>query len=121
MKVGTTSTEVNVEAGVNTVQTESGSVGQLITQEQVKSIQLNGRNPIYLSQLEPGVVRSNSMAAFAFGLDNGINVNGARSPGERADLRWRADGAHPLQRHQRRRGRRGLDLAGAGADHQLSG
>src|SRR3981189_3699826 len=31
--------------------------------------------------MEPGVVRSNSMAAFAFGLDNGINVNGARSQG----------------------------------------
>lgn len=79
MKVGDTSTSITVEANANTVQTESGSVGQLITQEQVKNIQLNGRNPIYLSQLEPGVVRSNSMAAFSFGLDNGINVNGARS------------------------------------------
>ena len=79
MKVGNTTIEVNVEAGVNTVQTESSSVGQLVTQEQVKNIQLNGRNPLYLSQLEPGVVRGNSMAAFAFGLDNGINVNGARS------------------------------------------
>ncbi|MEO6981693.1 MAG: carboxypeptidase-like regulatory domain-containing protein, partial [Edaphobacter sp.] len=64
LKVGAASTEVNVEAGINTVQTESSSVGQLVTQEQVKNIQLNGRNPLYLSQLEPGVVRSNSMAAF---------------------------------------------------------
>ncbi|WP_263409622.1 TonB-dependent receptor [Terriglobus tenax] len=79
MKVGEASASVTVEAGANAVQTESGSVGQLITEEQVKSIQLNGRNPLYLSQLEPGVVRNNSMAAFSFGLDNGINVNGARS------------------------------------------
>lgn len=79
MNVGDTKTEITVEAGANTIQTESASVGQLVTQEQVKSIQLNGRNPLYLSQLEPGVVRGNSMAAFAFGLDNGINVNGARS------------------------------------------
>jgi len=79
MKIGDTTTSITVEANANTVQTESGAVGQLITQEQVKNIQLNGRNPIYLSQLEPGVVRSNSMAAFSFGLDNGINVNGARS------------------------------------------
>jgi hypothetical protein len=79
MKVGDTTTSITVEANANTVQTESGSVGQLITQEQVKNIQLNGRNPIYLSQLEPGVVRGQSMAAFSFGLDNGINVNGARS------------------------------------------
>ena len=79
MKVGDTKIEVVVEAGANTIQTESSSVGQLVTQDQVKNIQLNGRNPLYLSQLEPGVVRGNSMAAFAFGLDNGINVNGARS------------------------------------------
>jgi hypothetical protein len=79
MKVGDTTVTVTVEAGVNNVQTESGAVGQLITQEQVKSIQLNGRNPLYLSQMEPGVVRTNPMASFSFGLDNGINVNGARS------------------------------------------
>ena len=79
MKVGNTATEVTVQAVANTVQTESGAVGQLITQEQVKDIQLNGRNPIYLSQMEPGVVRTQPMASFSFGLDNGINVNGARS------------------------------------------
>ncbi len=79
MKVGDTASEVNVEAGANTVQTESASVGQLVTEAQVRSIQLNGRNPLYLSQLEPGVVRGNAMSAFSFGLDNGINVNGARS------------------------------------------
>jgi len=79
MKIGATTTEVTVQAGVNTVQTESGSVGQLISQEQVKSIQLNGRNPLYLAQMEPGVVRNNSMAALGFGLDNPLNVNGARS------------------------------------------
>jgi hypothetical protein len=79
LKAGDVSANVTVEASANSVQTESSTVGQLITQEQVKNIQLNGRNPLYLSQLEPGVVRGNSMAAFAFALDNGINVNGARS------------------------------------------
>jgi hypothetical protein len=79
MKVGDTTTSITVEASANTVQTESGSVGQLITQEQVKNIQLNGRNPLYLAQMEPGVVRNNSMAALGFGLDNPLNVNGARS------------------------------------------
>ena len=79
LKPGDVTSSVTVEAGVNTVQTESGSVGQLITQEQVKNIQLNGRNPLYLAQMEPGVVRSNSMAALGFGLDNPLNINGARS------------------------------------------
>ncbi len=79
LKVGSSTESVTVEAGANILQTESAVVGQLVTQEQVKSIQLNGRNPLYLSQLEPGVTRNASMASFSFGLDNGINIGGARS------------------------------------------
>ncbi|SEB86729.1 TonB-dependent receptor [Terriglobus roseus] len=79
MKVGDAGTSVSVEANINTVQTESAVVGQLVTQEQVKSIQLNGRNPLYLAQLEPGVVRNSPMASFSFGLDNGLNIGGSRS------------------------------------------
>ncbi len=79
LRVGDTATSVTVEANANTVQTESAAVGQLVTQEQVKSIQLNGRNPLYLSQLEPGVVRNASMASFAFGLDNNVNIGGSRN------------------------------------------
>ncbi len=79
LKVGSSDTSVTVEAAANTVQTESAVVGQLVTQEQVRSIQLNGRNPLYLAQLEPGVVRNAPMANFNFGLDNGLNIGGARS------------------------------------------
>ncbi len=79
LKVGDAGSTVTVQAGVDSVQTESAAVGQLVTQEQVRSIQLNGRNPLYLSQLEPGVVRNNAIASFAFGLDNGLNIGGARS------------------------------------------
>ena len=79
LQVGDISSSVTVEANANAIQTESAVVGQLVTQEQVRSIQLNGRNPLYLSQLEPGVVRNASMASFAFGLDNSVNIGGARS------------------------------------------
>ncbi len=79
LKIGNASDSVNVEANINTVQTESAVVGQLVTAEQVKSIQLNGRNPMYLAQMEPGVVRSAPMANFNFGLDNGLNIGGSRS------------------------------------------
>ncbi len=120
MKVGDTATSVTVEANANVVQTESGAVGQLITQEQVKNIQLNSRNPIYLAQMEPGVVRSNSMAAFSFGLDNGINVNGARS--QESVITF--DGA-PMVRTRSNGTSVGvadveLHLADPGADDQLS-
>lgn len=121
LKVGDTASSVTVEAGVNNVHTESSAVGQLVTQEQVRSIQMNGRNPLYLSQMEPGVVRNASMASFAFGLDNGINVSGARSQESIITLGRRADGPHTIERHQRRRGRCGLYLAGADSDDQLPG
>ena len=78
--VGQSSTTVEVEADANTLQTESAAVGQLVTSEQVKSIQLNGRNPIYLSQLEPGVARNAPLSSFNFSPDfTGPYINGARS------------------------------------------
>ena len=81
MKVGDAGTSVNVEANANTVQTESAVLGQLVTQEQVRSIQLNGRNPLILAQMEPGVIRTSPMASLTFGLDNGIYIGGARNQG----------------------------------------
>ena len=79
LKSGATSTTVTVQANANRLQTESASVGQLVTAQQVKSIQLNGRNPFYLSQLEPGVTRNAPMSSFNFSLDNTLYVNGSRS------------------------------------------
>lgn len=89
LKSGNTTTTVTVQADANRLQTESASVGQLVTSEQVKSIQLNGRNPMYLSQLEPGVTRNAPMSSFNFSLDNTLYVNGSRS--EENILAW--DGA----------------------------
>lgn len=80
LTVGSSNTTIEVEADANTLQTESAAVGQLVTSEQVKSIQLNGRNPIYLSQLEPGVTRNAPLSSFNFSPDfSGPTINGARS------------------------------------------
>lgn len=80
LKTGQSSTTITVEADANVLQTESAAVGQLVTTEQVKTIQLNGRNPIYLSQLEPGVARNNPLSSFNFSPDfTGPYINGARS------------------------------------------
>ena len=80
LKTGQSSENITVQADANTLQTESASVGQLVTSEQVKSIQLNGRNPLYLSQLEPGVNRNAPLSSFNFAPDfSGPIVNGARA------------------------------------------
>ncbi len=69
LKTGQSSTTITVQADANTLQTESAAVGQLVTSEQVNTIQLNGRNPIYLSQLEPGVARNAPLSSFNFSPD----------------------------------------------------
>ncbi|HTJ30614.1 MAG TPA: carboxypeptidase regulatory-like domain-containing protein [Acidobacteriaceae bacterium] len=81
LKVGSDSAQtIEVEADTNALQTESASVGQLVTTEQVKGIQLNGRNPIYLSQLEPGVTRNAPLTSFNFTPDfGGPQISGARN------------------------------------------
>jgi hypothetical protein len=80
LKPGSSSTTITVEANANTLQTESAVVGQLVTSDQVKSIELNGRNPIYLSQLEPGVTRNAPLTSFNFTPDfGGPQIGGARN------------------------------------------
>lgn len=79
MKVGSGGESITVEAGAAAIQTESAAVGQLITQEQVKNIQLNGRNPVYLAQMEPGVVRNAPMAGLGFGMDQPLYISGGRN------------------------------------------
>jgi hypothetical protein len=80
LKPGSDATTVTVQADENVLQTESASVGQLVTTDQVKSIELNGRNPIYLSQLEPGVTRNAPLTSFNFTPDfGGPQISGARN------------------------------------------
>ena len=80
LKPGSSSTTVTVQANANTLQTESAAVGQLVTSDQVKSIALNGRNPIYLSQLEPGVTRNAPLTSFNFTPDfGGPQISGSRN------------------------------------------
>lgn len=79
LKTGGASTSVTVQANANALQTESAAVGQLVTSQEVKGIQLNGRDPQYLAQLEPGVMRNSSISSFSFGPDNPFHIDGARS------------------------------------------
>ena len=80
LKTGSATTTVTVQADVNALQTESAAVGQLVTSEQVKSIALNGRNPIYLSQLEAGITRNAPLTSFNFTPDFSVpQISGARN------------------------------------------
>lgn len=51
---------VDVTSDVQLLQTENGSVGQVIEQKQINNLPLNGRNYFFLAQLAPGVTYGQS-------------------------------------------------------------
>jgi hypothetical protein len=55
LDVGQGTEHVNVEAGVELVQTEKGSIETGIEQKQIRDLPVNGRNPINLVNLAPGM------------------------------------------------------------------
>ncbi|MDX1981619.1 MAG: carboxypeptidase regulatory-like domain-containing protein, partial [Bryobacteraceae bacterium] len=79
LDVGAVTESVEVVASVAAVQADSATVGRTIEAQQIQNMALNGRNPLLLAQLKPGV-RSGSMNRFTFGLDSaGLAINGART------------------------------------------
>ncbi|MDZ7638430.1 MAG: carboxypeptidase regulatory-like domain-containing protein [Bryobacterales bacterium] len=79
LAVGETSEVVEVIADSATVQTETAMVGKTVTTTQINNLQLNGRNPLFLALLKPGV-RGGSLAGFNRGLTSGgFSINGSRS------------------------------------------
>ncbi|HTF66590.1 MAG TPA: carboxypeptidase regulatory-like domain-containing protein, partial [Edaphobacter sp.] len=55
LPVGESTTTVEVNAGALQVNTEQMSVSDVISQEQIKNLPVNGRNFLDLAQVEPGV------------------------------------------------------------------
>src|SRR5215471_12724815 len=80
LAVGDVNEVVEVQASTSQVQTETAQVGRTIEVRQIQDLTLNGRNPIYLALLKPGV-RGGSMGAFdPDSVSNGgFNINGARA------------------------------------------
>jgi len=80
LAVGQATETVEVVASAAVLQSESATVQKLISREQIDALELNGRNPIFLAQLQPGVRRGSSLADFGFGLSSGgFSINGSRS------------------------------------------
>jgi predicted heme/steroid binding protein len=80
LTVGATSQTVEVSASAVVLQTESASVQKLVTREQIDSLEINGRNPIFMANLVPGT-RGGTLANLSFNFSQGpSNINGARTP-----------------------------------------
>jgi hypothetical protein len=82
LEPGAVSEVVTVAGRAEEVQSDSGTVGQLIDGSQVRNLALNGRNLIQLTMLAPGVVSTLDefdRGNIAFGLTADFYVNGTRS------------------------------------------
>ena len=73
MEVGQVSEVVTVQGGAEQLQTSNATMGNVVEQKAIEALPLNGRNPLTLLLLEPGVVQR----SFG-GAGSGVHVNGAR-------------------------------------------
>src|SRR6516225_3505076 len=73
LEVGQASETVTVASTAAALQTENATVGNVVNEQAIKELPLNGRNPLNLLVLEPGVVQRSAGAA-----GSGVHVNGSR-------------------------------------------
>jgi len=79
LEVGRVTETIEVMASVTQVQSETATVGKLVESSQIKNMMLNGRNPLFLALLKPGV-RGGSLQDFSYGLSSGgFSINGSRT------------------------------------------
>jgi hypothetical protein len=69
-----------VRASTAQIQTDSAETGMTIDMKQMQSLTLNGRNPIYIAALSPGVIGISGVGVFdPDSVSNGsFNINGGR-------------------------------------------
>jgi len=73
LEVGQVSEVVTVQGGPEQLQTANATIGNVVEQKAIETLPLNGRNPLTLLLLEPGVVQR----SFG-GAGSGVHVNGSR-------------------------------------------
>src|SRR5258707_4819175 len=73
LEVGSVTEPVTVTGGTEQLQTANATIGNVVEQKAIEALPLNGRNPLTLLLLEPGVVQR----SFG-GAGSGVHVNGAR-------------------------------------------
>jgi hypothetical protein len=81
LSVGAATQTVEVSDTASVLQTQSGAVQSEVTGTQVQNQELNGRNPLYMAQLLPGVRGGATLGDFNFAVGGGqpFQINGART------------------------------------------
>jgi hypothetical protein len=80
LTVGQVSETVEVTASAATVQSETATVGRTVETRQIENLTMNGRNPIYLALLKPGVAGGSIGVFDPDSVRNGgFSINGGRA------------------------------------------
>jgi len=76
MAVGTVNEGVTVSGTAATVETVGGTLSQIVDERRIRELPLNGRDPLQLQVLLPGVVQGNGITTMQ--QEGGISVHGLR-------------------------------------------
>ena len=86
LEVGQISEEVSVEAQTEILQTTNATIGNVVTSKAATELPLNGRNPLGLLVLEPGVVQTQRLGVLGVGIEVGSVADRSEDIGRKAEL-----------------------------------
>ena len=79
LSVGAQNTEITVTSEMQQIQTTTSTVAQSVTQQQMRDLPLNGRNPLQLTTLTAGAVLTTVGTESTQEDNTGLSVNGLRA------------------------------------------
>ncbi len=93
LQVGQSQQSITVTGGAQLLQTDNATIGTVISPREVNELPLNGRNPLALVALAPGVVPQGQAQQNAAGTNNSAFGNYQIGGGVANQSQWLLDGA----------------------------
>src|SRR5579875_1922678 len=73
LQVGSLESTVRVEGAYERLQTTNATISDVVTGSEIRNLPLNGRNPLNLINIEPGLIQTSTNA-----VGSGTHINGSR-------------------------------------------